>query len=100
MRKRVFAVIATLIAVVSLAGCNKPNSTANDATYRNPDVLAQSIKDTANARVGIINPMVSVFCIHDTGNYYFCNGADSIGETWTVTAIVSDDGNSWITGNN
>ncbi|HEY5184008.1 MAG TPA: hypothetical protein VIM19_03685 [Actinomycetes bacterium] len=92
--------VVTLVALAVAAGLRGTTPNTDGTGFNDPATLAQSIKDKTNASTGgAAGALVDVTCVPlDAPRQFLCRTIDTNGTTYFVTATVSPDGTSWITG--
>lgn len=100
--KRRWIVAASIALLLVLGVIAVIAKTSGPTGYNDPVTLANSIQANANEKLAATGggTIVEVTCIAAGVPHQFtCHATDSGGDTSVVTATVSADGSSWITGN-
>jgi hypothetical protein len=96
------AAIGTAVAISSgTSGSTTPNPGGGSTAatdFNDPTTLGDDIMNTTNSKSGS-NDITSVTCLPAGPHQFSCLGEGSDGSSYSVTATVSADGQSWQTSN-
>lgn len=87
-------------ATLALGACGSDSDSPDPSDFHNMETLSTSVQGKVNeslAEEGQDYTLDEVMCIEDGDSKATCLGTYSDGETETVEAVISEDGQSWIT---